>query len=56
MKAVWLEFRIMFAEWLMRLSYHVMPADAPEAVPMAKAIGAYGDDVRQIGRWQKFPA
>lgn len=56
MKAVGLELRILFAEWLMRLSYHVMPADAAEAVPMAKAYGEYADDVRRINRWEKFPA
>jgi len=50
------ELRILLADWLLRRAMQAMPADAPEARPLADAIDRYRDQATQISRWEKFPA
>lgn len=45
------EARIWLAEWLLQLALHMMPEKAPEADPMAKALGDYADEVMKLNRW-----
>jgi hypothetical protein len=45
------ELRVMLAEWLLKRALLVMPEEAPEAVPMARALGAYADEVMHLNRW-----
>jgi hypothetical protein len=52
----WHELRILMSEWLLGLSLRVMPADAPEASPLARAIDGYCDEALRLNAWGKFPA
>jgi hypothetical protein len=49
------ELRILFAELFLHQALRLMPADAPEAKPLAEALESYTRQSVQIARWQKFP-
>jgi hypothetical protein len=49
------ELRILLAELLLHQALRLMPADAPEAKPLAEALQSYTRQSVQIPRWQRYP-
>lgn len=45
------EMRILLAERLLSCALRIMPEKAPEAEPLAKALGSYADQAMQLNRW-----
>lgn len=56
MKALVHEMRILLAEWLLLRARRMMPGDARECAPLAKALDGYVAESNRINRWEKFPA
>lgn len=50
-KALIQEARICFAEWLLKCALYIMPEQAPEAAPLAEALGGYADEAMRLNRW-----